>query len=117
MTATTTQALTAGTIVRGRPVKRGVRQAVCKGIVLGLFGTDPSCGYLVWWYGKGPAVANQTVTLTFTRELTAVGTLEDLSEQLLTRIEKGLCRFDTGRQVWMKAGTLRYQKRAERLSR
>ncbi|MBC9730702.1 DUF6409 family protein [Streptomyces sp. TRM68367] len=114
MTATATY--TAGDIVTGRPVKNGEPQATSRGIVLGLFGTDPTCGYLVWWYGKGDA-SMQTTSLMFPRELKpAAATLDGLSEKVLRRIERGASRFDGARQVHMKAGTLRARKRSARLA-
>lgn len=114
MNATAT-AYAAGDVIKGRPVKNGRPEASRRGVVLGLYGTDSSAGYLVWWYGKGPADMT-TVGLMFGRELAPAGTLTDLTEAVLSRIEKGARRFSDAQQIYMTAGSLRARKRAARLA-
>ncbi|MFF5655230.1 DUF6409 family protein [[Kitasatospora] papulosa] len=103
----------AGDIVKGRPLKSGVQQAVRKGIVLGLFHTDPSAGYIVWWYGKGPA-SMHTTSMMLPRELTPAGSLDDVSEALARRIERGCGQFERARSVGFKAANRRLQLRKAR---
>ncbi|MDJ0466133.1 DUF6409 family protein [Streptomyces sp. H27-C3] len=114
MATTTDPTYTAGDIVQGRPREHGVPQPLRNGIVLRLFGTDPSTGYLVWWYGKGPA-SMKTVSLMFGRELTRSGVLEDLSLRVITGIARGVGHFDDARQVGYKAANLRLRKMVIRI--
>jgi hypothetical protein len=99
-TAATTAAVTfeAGDVVKGRPVVEGKPQAARKGIVLGLFGTDASCGYVVWWYGMG-AASMATTSLMFTRELTKHGDVWEFTENLAKKCERGCGDFDRARTV------------------
>lgn len=108
--ATTTDTYTTGDIVKGRPLKEGELQPARNGIVLRLFGDDPSNGYLVWWYGKGPA-SMQTVSLMFGRELRRIGALEDLSLRTITQIERGAATFDDASRVAYSAASLRLSRR------
>ena len=73
--AQTTIVFETGDIVWGRPVVEGKTLARRKGIVLGLFGTDPS-QIIVWWYSMG-AASQSTTTLMFRRELTKDGDIFD----------------------------------------
>jgi hypothetical protein len=112
--ASTDTTYTAGDIVKGRPLEQGEPQPARHGIVLRPFGTDPSAGYLVWWYGKGPA-SMKTVSLMFARELTRLGVLEDLSLRVITGIARGVGQFDDARQVGFKAANLRLRLRTIRI--
>ncbi|EMF20388.1 hypothetical protein H114_32634 [Streptomyces gancidicus BKS 13-15] len=112
MTATH-QTYTAGDVVTGRPVRHMEPQARRKGIVLRLFGTDPSAGYIVWWYGMGPA-SMKTTSLMFPRELTPAGTLDDLSEAVLRRIERGCGTYGDAHGVGLAASRRRVQRRNAR---
>lgn len=114
MANTTDTTFTTGDIVKGRPLKEMVPQPVRKGIVLGLFGKDASSGYLVWWYGKGPA-SIKTVSLMFGRELRRVGALEDLSLRLITTIERGASTYNDALPIAYKAGNLRLRRRRFRI--
>jgi len=112
MTATTASFAT-GDIVRGRPVVHNEQQPARHGIVLGLFAGDPSCGYLVWWYGKG-AACTKTISVMFARELTHIGTLSDLSERVLARITRGARHWDDAYGVALTAASSYLRKHAER---
>ncbi|MFC8570790.1 DUF6409 family protein [Streptomyces sp. NPDC057245] len=114
MATKTDTAYTTGDIVKGRPLKEGVPQPVRKGIVLRLYGNDASSGYLVWWYGKGPA-SMKTVSLMFGRELRRAGVLEDLSLRLITTIERGATTFNDALPIAYKAGNLRLRRRRFRI--
>jgi len=111
---TTETTFSTGDIVKGRPVKHGEPQPLRNGIVLRLFGDDPSSGYLVWWYGKGPA-STETVSWMFGRELRHIGVLEDLSLRVLTEIERGAATFGDASRVGYKAASLRGTKRVLRI--
>ncbi|CAL9611639.1 hypothetical protein SUDANB1_05639 [Streptomyces sp. enrichment culture] len=100
-TATTTATFQPGDVVTGRPMHEGKPQARRKGIVLGLFGTDPNGGYVVWWYGKGEAsVANSS--LMFTRELKKTGDIHDFSYRQTVKVFRACGEF------FDRARTVRY---------
>ncbi len=103
-----------GDVVWGRPVKHNEPQARRKGVVLDLFGSDPSCGYKVWWYRAGDPKVGATVTLALPRELQRAGTVEDFSERDLARMERQLSRFTDGERLGLQIGPLRLRKRAAR---
>ncbi|MET9879285.1 DUF6409 family protein [Actinacidiphila glaucinigra] len=116
MTSTQDTAYKTGDLIQGRPVKNGEPQAPRRGVVLGLFKTDPSCGYLVWWHGKGPA-SMSTVSLMFARELRRTGSVEDLSLGALTRMERGARAYNDAAALYRLAGTHRFRKRSARTTR
>jgi hypothetical protein len=108
MTATATETLAPGTVVRaplyrnGQPVGRPRR-----GIVLRTFASDgnPKSGYLVWFYTLGAAHKDgqgdtSTVGLVFPREAERVGTVADMGDRVLANAGKGLRDWPTGRQAW-----------------
>lgn len=102
-----------GTVVRAPRMVAGRSTGVRKAVVLGEFKqNDPTSGYLVWFYGAGSA--REATSLVFPRELTAVGSIDDMSERLLTTIARGLGGIADGRELWMTAGNKLVQKRAER---
>ncbi|MEV0444061.1 DUF6409 family protein [Streptomyces spectabilis] len=111
MNATTT--VKPGTVIRAPHMVAGHLTGVRRGVVLGEFAKgDPTSGYLVWFYGAGPA--QKATSLVFPRELKAVGTIDDMSERTLTTIARGLNGSTAGRTLWMEAGSKLAQKRAAR---
>jgi hypothetical protein len=113
MAAVTTTTYAAGDVVKGRPLKNGEPQAVHKGIVLGPFGSDPKEGVIVWWYGLGPA-SMQTTSLMFPRELKAAGSVDDFSEAVCRRVERGAVAFDKAHAVGLKVASRRLRLRNAR---
>ncbi|MEU7243356.1 DUF6409 family protein [Streptomyces sparsogenes] len=107
MTATV---IPAGTVVRCPKMETGKVVGHGRAVVLGLFNeTDPTSGYLVWFYGKG---AKKCGSLVFRREMTIVGTIEEMSVRTLTTVARGLNGVAGGHALWMRAGSLLLRKRA-----
>ncbi|MFG2532767.1 DUF6409 family protein [Streptomyces sp. NPDC048516] len=110
MTAT----IETGTIVRCPKRVDGQIVGTRKAVVLGLFNpNDPNSGYGVWFYTAGPADTG-TLTLAFERELTPVGTIEDMSERTLLNLERDGRNFSGAHALRMKASTLRLRKASAR---
>jgi hypothetical protein len=104
---TTTETLKPGTVVRAPRYQDGESTGLRRGIVLRTFASngDPKSGYLIWFYTLGPAHKDgqgdtSTVGLVFPRELTRLGTVEDMSMRMLTKVGKGLRNWGTGCLAW-----------------
>ncbi|MFE7759378.1 DUF6409 family protein [Streptomyces sp. NPDC057429] len=112
-------ALTAGTIVRCPRYINGENTGLRKAVVLGLWNEDnPKGGYRVYFYTLGPAsFSPRTAGLAFAREVTVLGTLEDLSERTLTGIYKGLGEFPGSTYVRNRAGSYAHRLRTARRAR
>ncbi|WP_202918349.1 DUF6409 family protein [Streptomyces cavernae] len=96
-TATTSETLAPGTVVRAPRYQEGKSTGIRRGIVLRTFADsgDPKSGYLVWFYTLGAAHQdgrgdNCAVSLAFPREITHLGTVEDMSERTLLKLGQGL---------------------------
>ncbi|AKA61791.1 hypothetical protein AVT62_gp53 [Streptomyces phage TP1604] len=97
-TATATAAkFETGDVVWGRPVRQGKAQARRKGIVLGLFATDPN-QLVVWWFGQG-AAGMDTTTLAFARELTKSGDIFDMGAVQAAKLARGCYRYERAHSV------------------
>lgn len=113
---TTSTTIETGTIVRCAQRVDG-RNITRRAVVLGLFNpSDPTSGYGVWFYGAGDADTG-ALSLAFEREITVVGSIDDMSERTLLKLERGSRTFGGAHALRLMASTLRLRKRHARLGR
>jgi hypothetical protein len=110
----TNTTIQAGTIVRCAVRVNGRQIGVRKAVVTGLFNeADPTSGYGVWFYTQGDA-GTDTLSLAFERELTAVGSIDGMSERALLQLERGSRDFGGAHALRLMVSTLRMRKQAAR---
>lgn len=114
MATTSNTTIQTGTLVRCAIRVDGKALGTRKAIVMGLFNeADPTSGYGVWFYTQGDADTG-TLSLAFEREMTIVGSIDDMSERTLLGIERGSRNFGGAHALRLKASTLRMRKQAAR---
>ncbi|MFE9007503.1 DUF6409 family protein [Streptomyces sp. NPDC007875] len=111
--------LAAGTVVRCWHWVDGRNLGVRKAIVLGSYSVyNPAACYWMWFYTLGPASRDEhTVCHSFPREITTVGTVEDMSERMLAKVVAGLADFPEASAVRDRAAALVDHLRKARLAR
>jgi hypothetical protein len=111
--ATASTTVQTGTVIRTSQRidgKRVTRKAVVLGYVNGV---DASSGYGVWFYTQGDA-GTGTLSLAFEREITVVGSIDDMSERTLLHLERGGRNFSGAHELRLAASALRIPKKIAR---
>lgn len=115
--ATTSTTIQTGTVIRCAVRVDGQQAGTRKAVVMGLLNpADATSGYGVWFYTQGDADTG-TLSLAFEREITVVGSIDDMSERTLLHLERGSRNFGGAHALRLAVSTLRLRKRHARLGR